>query len=140
MNGHATGENLSGHALKIYAYLLESSKPVGVREMARALSLPASTVHYHLKRLEELGLATRNADGYLVNKIITLEGFLLVGRKLVPRLLVYSFFFLGLTIGEIVMVISGGLNPDRLITLASCITAFSILLLEGLNARRKLGR
>lgn len=130
---------LSKVGLRIYAYLVESDAPRGVREIARALEIPVSSVYYHLKRLEELGLIGRSGDGYVVARIIALEGFILLGRRLVPRLLIYSLFFLGILLGEIyLIVLTGVVTPDRLIALVSCLSAFLIFLIEGLNVRIRL--
>ncbi len=130
---------LSKVGLRIYAYLIESDMPRGVREIARALDIPVSSVYYHLKRLEELGLIGRSGDGYVVTKIIALEGFMLLGRRLIPRLTIYSLFFLGVFLGEIYLVApTGVITPDRLIALVSCLLAFLIFLVEGLNARIRL--
>ncbi|MEM2022005.1 MAG: helix-turn-helix domain-containing protein [Zestosphaera sp.] len=130
---------LSKVGLRVYAYLVESDAPRGVREIARALEIPVSSVYYHLKRLEELGLIGRSGDGYVVTRIIALEGFIFLGRRLVPRLLVYSLFFLGILLGEIyLIVLTGVVTPDRLIALVSCLSAFLIFLIEGLNVRIRL--
>ncbi|PUA33860.1 MAG: TrmB family transcriptional regulator [Zestosphaera tikiterensis] len=134
------GEELSKTSLKIYVYLLSSSSPQGVREIARALNLPVSTAHYHVKKLMELGLIKEESDGYRVSKVVGLEGFLVIGRKLVPRFTVYAMFFAGVLIGELALVMSRGLTPDGLIALIVSLTAFALFFIEGMMVKSKLLR
>ena len=132
-------EELEGTALKVYVHLLESREPKRVRDLARSLNLPVSTTHYHLKKLEEAGLIERKVEGYVIAKAIALEGFILLRRWLVPRLLIYSLFFLGVAIGELILTLSSkSLSAHSLVALISCITAFLLLMFEGLRARAKL--
>lgn len=111
---------------------------MGVRDIAKALSMPASTVLYHLRRLEELGLVRRDLSGYSVSKVMSLNGFTIIGRRLVPRLIIYSVFFTGIAVGESLLIISRGMNPDKLLAIVTSITASIIMLLEGLKARSKV--
>jgi len=134
------GEELSKTSLKIYVYLLSSSSPQGVREIARALNLPVSTAHYHVKKLMELGLIKEESDGYRVSKVVGLEGFLVIGRKLVPRFTVYAMFFAGVLIGELALVLSRGLTPDGLIALIVSLMAFALFFIEGMMVKSKLLR
>ncbi len=132
-------EDLSRTALRIYVYLLESKDPKGVRDIARALNMPVSSVHYHLKRLEDLEIIGRRGDGYVVTKTIHLEGYVLLGRRLIPRLLIYSLFFLGVSLSQTYMIlINKTVTSDKLLLLTLCLTAFILFLLEGLNMRSKL--
>ncbi len=134
-------EELSDTALRVYLHLLRSGKPQGVRDIARDLGVPASTVHYNLRRLKDLGLVSEDADGYVVARVVAPEGFVVVGRRVVPRLLVYSSFFGGIAVGEIAVVLLRGLTADRALVLAVSALASAILLLEGLAMRpRRLGR
>jgi len=132
-----SAEELSRNALRVYVRLVESDRPLGVRELARDLDLPVSTVYYSLKRLEELDLVRRSGDGYVIKKLVNPEGFLIIRRRLIPRLLVYSAFFVGVTIGELALVVVAGLNPDRLVAVITSLIASLILLSEGLISRKK---
>lgn len=132
-------EDLSRTALKIYVYLLESKDPKGVRDIARALDTPVSTVYYHLKRLEDLGVISKRGDGYVVTKIIQLEGYVFLGKKLIPRLLIYSLFFLGVSLSQTYMItVSKSITSDKLLLLILSIVAFTLFFLEGLSMRSKL--
>ncbi len=46
---------------------------MSVRDIARDLNLPPSTVHYNLKRLEELGYISRGSEGFIIRNPIKLE-------------------------------------------------------------------
>jgi len=124
-------------AMRIYMHLVRSKEPLGVREIARALHLSPSTVHYHLKRLEELSLIQKEGDGYRVKEIVNPEEFVIIGRALVHRLTIYSFFFLGIDIGIVISCIIHGINIDRVITLLISSIAFVLLFIEGLNYSRR---
>jgi len=129
---------LTGTALRIYLHLLASRKPVGVRELARALDAPVSTVHYHLKRLEEEGLVQRSSDGYAVARALAPPGYILVARRPLHRLTIYAAFFAGLTLGEAALCALHGLSPDRLLVLLTSSSAALIFLAERcLLAQRK---
>lgn len=132
-------EDLSKTALKIYVYLLESKDPKGVRDIARALDMPVSSVYYHLKRLEDLGIIGKKGDGYVTVKIIQLEGYVFLGRKLIPRLLIYSLFFLGVSLSQTYAIITGrSVTSDKLLLLILSVVAFILFFFEGLNMRSKL--
>ena len=132
-------EDLGETALKIYVYLLESKNPKGVREIARELNMPVSTVYYHLKRLEDLEIVRRREGGYVIARAIRIEGYVLLGRKLIPRLIIYSLFFLGFSLGQACVILTGkSATLDKLLLLALSIVAFALFLLEGLSMRSKL--
>jgi len=129
---------LTGTALRIYLHLLASRKPVGVRELARALDTPVSTVHYHLKRLEEEGLVQRSSDGYTVARLLAPPGYILVARRPLHRLTIYAAFFAGLAMGEAALCALHGLSPDRLLVLLTSSSAALLFFMEYyLLARRK---
>lgn len=130
-------EELSRNALRIYVRILELNESVGVRELARDLNLPVSTVHYSLRRLEELGLIRKSGDGYVVNRLVSPEGFIVIYRKLIPRLLIYSAFFIGLLIAELTLSITSGFNSDRVVVIITSLIASAILIFEGMNLRKK---
>jgi DNA-binding transcriptional ArsR family regulator len=85
-------EVLRGTTMEVYRFLLKSRKPVGAREVQRALNLSSpSLATYHLSKLEETGLLKKESDGFIVNKVI-LEDSIRIKRFLIPRFLFYSFF------------------------------------------------
>lgn len=134
-----TDENrLEKNQLRIYVYLVERNRPASVREIASATGLAPSSVHYHLKRMIEAGLVKRTPEGYIPAKIIGVEGYVVIGRKILPRIMIYGFFFLGLFIGELLVSIIRGFNIDRLTTIIISSTSSALFFLEGLRIRKEL--
>ncbi|MEZ0289601.1 MAG: helix-turn-helix domain-containing protein [Sulfolobales archaeon] len=134
-----SAEDLSRTALRIYVRILESREPVGVRELARELSIPVSTAYYSLKKLEELGLIKRSGGGYVVSRIVSPEGFIVIGRKILPRMFIYSAFFFGVSLGEIYLILSSSATGERIFILLISLVSALIFLVEGVVASRRLG-
>lgn len=95
---------LKGTTLEVYRFLLKSSKPVGTRELQRALNLSSSSVAtYHLSKLEDAGLLKREMGGFTVSKFL-LENSIKVSRFLVPRYLFYSVFAIAALLLELTVL------------------------------------
>ncbi|MEM1864263.1 MAG: helix-turn-helix domain-containing protein [Desulfurococcaceae archaeon] len=133
-----TNEELDEAEKSIYLYLLQRKKPMGVREIAKDLDLPTSTVHYNLKKLLNKGIVGRSIEGYFIKRHVNIEGFVIIGYKLVPRLLVYSAFFAGSTMGCVILILLYGLTLERLLLLLISSIAFSLMFIEGYLARKTL--
>jgi predicted DNA-binding transcriptional regulator len=108
--------DLKGNTLKVYTYIFRVQR-AGIREVQRTLGLKsASLAQYHLDKLVEMGLATRdNISGeYMLAreiKVESLEKFLKVGTHMVPRFLLYSVtlsvllsYFVFITLTEIKII------------------------------------
>jgi len=134
-------EDLSGVALKIYVYLLENQE-AGPREVARELGIAPSLAYYHLKRFEELGIAERDPSKgvYRIKRRIRVRGYLYIGNKLVPRMLIYGAFFAGLLAPQALSVAVGAveLTPEMLLAMITSASAASIFIAEGLYAMKNL--
>ena len=128
---------LSRTTAKVYFFLVKKQEARGVREIARALGLPPSTVYYSLKKLEELGLVERARGGYRVKNIVKPDDIVIVKGLFIHRLTIYSFFFLGVAIGFITISALNGLNIDRALTIAISLTAFALFFTEGLKYTKK---
>lgn len=92
--GGSDGADLKGNTLRVYTYLFKVQRS-GVRETQRSLGFKsASLAQYHLDKLVDLGLATKDEIGnYLLAreiKIEALEQFLKIGTYLIPRFVLYS--------------------------------------------------
>jgi DNA-binding transcriptional ArsR family regulator len=97
-------EVLRGTTLEVYRFLLKSTKPVGVRELQRALKMSSSSVAtYHLSKLEDVGLLKREMGGFTVAKYL-LENSVKVYRFLVPRYFFYMFFAIAALIVELTVM------------------------------------
>jgi hypothetical protein len=142
---HGTNEELEGTTLNVYACVVKEGKPVGPREVMRLANLSSPSVaHWHLQKLEALGLFTRNKYGaYEVKEKVNISGHLWIGKTLVPRLIFYSFFFMGILGVEIALIavpffLSGQAPELYLFYLISpTAIAMALFLIEGMWLRRK---
>ena len=92
MSGDESTDILKGHALEIYRFMLKTKKPIGIRELQRALKLSSPSVaQYHLTRLEYAGLVKKETGNYVVSKVI-LESCVKISRFLIPKYLFYAVF------------------------------------------------
>jgi hypothetical protein len=100
-------EELEGNTLTVYAYIVHAAKPVGTRDVTRGACLSSTSVaHRHLQKLEEFGLIEKNEYGdYFLKEKTGINGHVWVGKNLVPRLMFYSFFFLGAFAAEIAIIV-----------------------------------
>ena len=130
-------EKLTETQARIYLYIVTRGGGASVRDIARDLKLPPSTVHYNLKRLEELGYVARGSEGYVAKKPARLEGYVVLGRLVVPRLLVYGLFFTGVSTGTLVYAAYTGFTADKALALVASLTAAVIFYAEALKASRK---
>jgi len=131
-------QRLTDTAMRIYIYMLESNTPVTAREIARSLNIPVSTVSYYLKRFKDMGIVREVSGGYIVARKIDIEGFIYIGNKLIPRLLIYTFFFTGLLIGEIMIFIKTlSIDTWTILALLSTTISLAILLYESIKTWRK---
>ncbi len=92
---------LRGKTLQVYLYMLRRGEPLGVRELQRALGFSSPSVaHHHLEKLKDMRLVSRDERGrYLaVEKVDigVLKLFVMIGGRLVPRMLFYAVFLTAL--------------------------------------------
>jgi uncharacterized membrane protein (GlpM family) len=110
------GADLKGNTLRVYTYLFKVQRS-GVRETQRSLGFKsASLAQYHLDKIVDLGLATKDEIGnyFLAReiKIEALEQFLKIGTYLIPRFVLYSvmltflFVYFVLAVGDVISSIS----------------------------------
>ncbi len=138
-------EALEGNTLSVYAYIVHANKPVGTRDVTRGASLSSTSVaHRHLQKLEELGLIEKNAYGdYILKEKTSVSGHVWVGRNLVPRLIFYSFFFMGAFSAEIAIILLSYLvgnvvvETSFLFLTGMTAIAMALFLAEGISLRRK---
>lgn len=84
---------LRGLTLKVYKFVLKHNRPIGIREVQRALSLSSPTLAlYHMNKLEEAGLVRRELNGYVADRIV-LRNLIRFRRVLIPRNFFYTVFF-----------------------------------------------
>ena len=138
-------KQLAGNTLSVYAYVVRENRPVGTRDVMRGANLSSpSMAHRHLQKLELLGLLEKNKFGdYILKEKTGVSGHVWVGRNLVPRLMFYSFFFIGAFGAEIAIIllsyVIAGLviETSFLFLTAMTVVAMSLFLIEGIMLRRK---
>ena len=144
---NAVDAELEGNTLNVYAYVVKEGKPVGPRDVMRGVNLSSPSVAYRqLQKLENLGLVERNQYGeYVVKERASISGHLWIGRTLVPRLVFYSFFFMGILGAEIAIIAIQlfffGQTADIEIfyLIAITVIAMALFLGEGILLLRKTG-
>lgn len=109
-------QDMEDTTFKIYLFLVKEAKPSGPRDVMRGTSLSSPSVAYrHLQKLENLGLIQKNSFGqYTVIERQTFKGYVWVGRSLLPRLLFYSFFFLGLCMVGLTTAVFRLMNQEEI--------------------------
>lgn len=141
-----TNEELEGNTLNVYAYIVHAAKPVGTRDVTRGACLSSTSVaHRHLQKLEDLGLIEKNQYGdFILKEKTSINGHVWVGRNLVPRLMFYSFFFLGAFDAEIAIIVLSYLingvviQTSFLFLTGMTAVAMILFLIEGILLYRKL--
>jgi hypothetical protein len=106
-------KQLVGNTLSVYAYVVRENRPVGTRDVMRGANLSSPSVaHRHLQKLELLGLLEKNQFGdFVLKEKAGVSGHVWVGRNLVPRLMFYSFFFIGAFGAEIGIILLSYMVP-----------------------------
>jgi len=103
----ASNELLEGITLDVYLYVVKIGKPVGPRDVMKAVDLSSPSVAYrHLQKLEALGYFQKNEYGeYIVKKRATVRGYVWFGRRLIPTLWRYSLIFLAILLVELYVLV-----------------------------------
>ena len=144
----ASNEELEGFTLKVYLYVVKKKGPVGTREVTRGLNLSSPSVAYrHLEKLEDLGLLQKNEFGeYIVKGKAKLSGYTWVGRRLMPKMLLYSTVFLGILIVELIVfalhfaVETYEFKVFFLLLILVTVFAMAVFIVEWLLQRRRTKR
>ena len=145
---NAHDEILEGTTLSVYVYVAKTGKPIGPRDVMRGLHLNSPSVAYrHLQKLEDAGLLVKNNYGeYLLEKKTKVKGYHWIGGNLLPNIMVYFYFFLGLFITEIVVLaIHFAVETYEFkvfFVLGLSITGIAMMsfLIEGIMRIRKIGK
>ena len=102
-------KNLNGRTLMVYFVLL-NKKSIGVRDLQRHLELSSPSVaKYHLDKLVNLKLVeNRNGIYHLEKKadLPLLTSWVLIGKRLIPRVIFAAIFFTCLFVGYIIFIYS----------------------------------
>ncbi|MGD6850984.1 MAG: hypothetical protein ACQCN6_02860 [Candidatus Bathyarchaeia archaeon] len=122
-------DELEGNTLTVYAFIVRAAKPVGTRDVTRGAELSSTSVaHRHLQKLESMGLIEKNQYGdFILREKANINGHVWVGKNLVPRLMFYSFFFMGAFAAEVSILLLSLVIKDLVIQ-------SSFLFLTGMTA------
>lgn len=99
-------EDLEGITLNVYLHAVKKGKPVGPRDVMKGANLSSPSVAYrHLQKLEDLGYLHKNYYGeYTVKRKAHIKGHVLLGRRLMPKMWLYSLLFLAILIVELLVL------------------------------------
>ncbi|HUK85402.1 MAG TPA: hypothetical protein VLU95_06040 [Candidatus Acidoferrum sp.] len=100
-------EELEGTTLNVFLYVVKQGKPIGPRDVMKALSLSSPSVAYrHLQKLDDLGYIQKNDYGeYITKKKANVRGYFWFGRRLLPAMWRYSIVFSAILIIELFVLI-----------------------------------
>jgi hypothetical protein len=99
-------EELEGLTLKVYLHAVKKGKPVGPRDVMKGANLSSPSVAYrHLQKLEDMGYLQKNSYGeYIVKSKAKISGLVWFGRRLIPKMYIYSLIFLAVLIVELAIL------------------------------------
>ena len=100
-------EDLEGITLNVYLHAVKKGKPIGPRDVMKGANLSSPSVAYrHLQKLEDLGYLQKNDYGeYTVKRKAHIGGHIWLGRRLMPKMWLYSLLFLVILIIELFVLI-----------------------------------
>jgi DNA-binding transcriptional ArsR family regulator len=125
---------LRGLTLKVYKHILKNDKPVGIREVQRALNLSSPTLAlYHINKLEEAGFIKKEQDGYVADRII-LENLIRLRKLLIPRNFFYSVFFVTSLVFEAALLKPSILTREYVFSLGVISVAAATSIYETIKA------
>jgi hypothetical protein len=142
----ANSEELEGITLSVYLYVVRKGKPVGPRDVMKGVHLSSPSVAYrHLQKLEDLGYLQKNNYGeYVTKNKARVRGYVWVGRRMMPKMLVYSLIFMSILIVELVVLALHYSVENYMFKvfflLLTLITGFAmgVFIAEGLLQRRRI--
>lgn len=128
---------LKGKTAQVYRYAIKMGKPIGVREVQKALRLSSPRLaSYHLEKLEEAGLLKRASEGFIVDKLV-LENFVRFKQLLLPKYLFYFVFFASAVIFQLIFFRPLGLNREYLFATTMLVIAAAYFGYETVTTLRK---
>jgi hypothetical protein len=103
---NADKEELEGITLSVYLYVVKKGKPVGPRDVMKGANLSSPSVAYrHLQKLEDLGYLQKDKYGeYVTKDKASVRGYIWIGRRMMPKMLVYALIFMSILIVELIIL------------------------------------
>ena len=141
----ANSEELEGITLSVYLYVVKKGKPVGPRDVMKGAHPSSPSVAYrHLQKLEDLGYLQKDKYGeYITKGKARVRGYIWIGRRMMPKMLVYSLIFMSILIVELVVLAMHysveGYSFKVFFLLLTLITGFAmgVFIVEGLLQHRR---
>jgi len=128
---------LRGNTAQVYRYAIKMRKPIGVREVQKALKLSSPRLaSYHLEKLEEAGLLKQTPEGYIVDKLV-LENFVRLRQLLLPKYLFYFAFFAATVIFQVILFRPSELTGEYLFATTMLLVAAAYFGYETVTTLRK---
>ncbi|MCJ7713169.1 hypothetical protein MUO66_01745 [Candidatus Bathyarchaeota archaeon] len=136
-------DELTTTGIQTYLYLIKAGKPVGPREVMREAKLTSPSVAYrNLQKLIDMKLVYKdNYGNYCVKEKIGIKGYFWIGKKLVPRFVIFGLIFSIALIIEVAILVPHLLlestveNSFWLLTILTVISAVTFLV-EGINWKK----
>ena len=129
--------DLKGTDLEIYRFILRAQKPLGIREVQRALKLSSPSVaQYHLTKLEHAGLVRKEMGDYVINKVI-LDSCVKISRFIIPRYLFYTVLGAVILIIQLTLIRPDVLYREYYYSVIATVIFLSILCYETIKVWRK---
>jgi hypothetical protein len=137
-------EELNATTFQTYLYLVKVGKPVGPRDVMRGANLSSPSVAYrNLQKLMELGMVVKDPySNYVVKEKVSLNGYVWIGKTLVPSFAIFGFIFVGVLITEIGILIphllvGASIQESFWFLIITTIVSASIFLFEAVRFRKK---
>ena len=137
-------DELTATGMRTYIYLVKAGKPVGPREVMRGAKLTSPSVAYrNLQKLIDMNLVTKDEySNYIVKEKVGLQGYVWIGKHLVPRFILFGIIFLVVLAIEIAILLLHILTNSSvegsfwLLTVVTVVSAV-VFLAEGLKWRKR---
>ena len=136
-------DELSTTAMQTYIYLIKAGKPVGPRELMRGAKLTSPSVAYrNLQKLMDMDLVQKdNYGNYIVKEKIGINGHVWIGKKLIPRFIIFGLIFLTALILEVAILtphLLAEVSVEGSFWLLTIVTVISagIFLIEGIKWKK----
>lgn len=100
-------DELTPTTIRTYLYLIKAGKPVGPREVMREAKLTSPSVAYrNLQKLIDLNLVYKdNYGNYCIKEKKGIKGYFWIGKKLVPKFIIFGFVFIMVLIIEVIILV-----------------------------------
>ncbi len=139
-----SNEELNATTFQSYVYMVKADKPIGPRDLMRGANLSSPSVAYrNLQKLIDQGLVVKDEYGnYVVKEKVSMNGYVWVGKTLMPSFAIFGFIFVGVLVAEIAVLVPHLLlgSPIEeafwLLTIVTIVSA-AIFLFEAVRFRKK---